>query len=324
MNWAMEQATGDPRAQCLLYVIADCANEEGIAWPGADWMAEKSQQSRATVYRRLEAMQALGLMLLFPRWTDDNGKIWREAGPGRWRTSPEIRLQFAVTIKQNPPPDDGPETPKSPPPLSQAETTPVAAERQGLSHCSDTVVSPVRQGSSHCCDDNHHLNQIDRIGDARARAGSKLTGGSKALASAFWKALGIETPLQIPPELAGIDHRAVMWEAAGWTVDLIETEARRFAGDDPPKPITYFEKVFATAFAKRQAPLPIVEVRQAEKLTVTRHGTANQGSGIIQAADRLNAIIDGFDDGQPAAGPARPEGLCGQAGTPAVRLLSQG
>jgi hypothetical protein len=114
----------------------------------------------------------------------------------------------------------------------------------------------------------------DRIGDAGAKL-SHFTDGSKALASAFCKALGYETPLQIPIEFAGIDWRATAWESAGWTVDLIDAEARRIGRD---KPLTYYEKVFATAFAKRQAPLPVVEVREAEKVTVT-HGTSQNRSG---------------------------------------------
>lgn len=153
MNWAMEQATGDPRAQCLLYVIADCANEEGVAWPGADWMATKSQQSRATVYRRLEMLQASGLLVMFPRWIDDAGKIWNAAATGRRRTSPEIRLQFGVIIKQIVPQEDAETEPESAPPLSQPETA--------LSQPSDSPISLARQGSSHCSDNNHHLNQED-------------------------------------------------------------------------------------------------------------------------------------------------------------------
>lgn len=114
-------------------------------------------------------------------------------------------------------------------------------------------------------------NQIDRIGSA----GASFTEGSKALAEAFWSALGFDSPLKIPPEFAGVDWRAIGWEQAGWTVDLIETEARRIG---PDKPLTYHEKVFATAFAKRQAPLPVVEIREAENLTVT-HGTNQTRSG---------------------------------------------
>ena len=127
----------------------------------------------------------------------------------------------------------------------------------------------------------------DRIGSARA---SKFTDGSKALASAFWKALGFANPLSIPPEFAGVDWRAIDWEAAGWTVDLIETEARRIG---PDKPLSYHEKVFATAFAKRQAPLPIVQIRQAETLTVT-HGTSQNQSGgsLIARINRELAAVE--------------------------------
>lgn len=135
-------------------------------------------------------------------------------------------------------------------------------------------------------DTEQTTEQIDRIVDAGA---SRFTEGSKALASALWKALGIDSPIACPPELAGADWRAIGWEQAGWTVDLIETEARRVG---PDKPLSYYEKVFATAFAKRQAPLPVVEVREAEKLTVN-HGTSERKSGsLIAAIDRQLAALE--------------------------------
>jgi len=120
----------------------------------------------------------------------------------------------------------------------------------------------------------------DRIGDARA---SSFTEGSKALTSAFWKALGFDSPLAVPPEFAGTDWRAIEWERAGWTVDLIDTETRRVGLG---KPLTYYEKVFATSFAKRQAPLPVVEVREAEKLTVTNGPSNNRSGGSLVASIR--------------------------------------
>jgi hypothetical protein len=122
----------------------------------------------------------------------------------------------------------------------------------------------------------------DRIGDARETP-SSFTEGSKALASSLWKALGFENVLQIPPEYAGVDWRALEWERAGWTADLIDAETRRIG---PGKPLTYYEKVFATAFAKRQTPLPTVEIRESQKITVTRHGTS---------APKSNSLIDHID-----------------------------
>ncbi len=131
----------------------------------------------------------------------------------------------------------------------------------------------------------------DRIGNAGA---SSFTEGSKALADVFLKALGFDTPLKVPPEFAGVDWRAINWETAGWTSDLIEAEARK---NGPYKPLSYHEKCFATAFAKRQAPLPIVEIKSAETLTVT-HGTSqNRSGGSLTAALRRDiAALKQSDD----------------------------
>jgi uncharacterized protein YdaU (DUF1376 family) len=160
---------------------------------------------------------------------------------------------------------------------------------------------------------------LDRIGDAHARGQSYFTEGSKRLANALWKALGFDDPMQIPPEFSGVDWRAVEWEKAGWTVDLIEAEARKLARDSPLKPLTYFEKVFATSFAKRQAPLPVVEIREAEKLTVTTHARTPGSGNVIQAADRLLDKLRSFD-----AGPSDDHQLRDATGAAASRLLSEG
>jgi uncharacterized protein YdaU (DUF1376 family) len=152
---------------------------------------------------------------------------------------------------------------------------------------------------------------LDRIGSAGASA---FTDGSKSLSAALWRGLGFDGPLSIPTEFAGADWRAVEWEKAGWTADLIESEARRIG---PGKPLLYHEKCFATAFAKRQTPLPVVEVKTAETITVTNH--VKPKSAVIQAIDDLNRTIAGFD------GPSRgPDELRGDAGENPPRLLSHG
>ena len=153
----------------------------------------------------------------------------------------------------------------------------------------------------------------DRMRDARA-TGSSFTEGSKTLASALWKALGFTHPIQIPPELAGADWRALEWEKSGWTVDLIDSQCRKVG---PGKPLIYYEKVFATEFAKRQAPLPVVEIREAEKVTVT-HGRNGKDRDIIASSDKLVSIIDSF-----GAGPSETDQLRGPEGPADVRLLSQ-
>jgi uncharacterized protein YdaU (DUF1376 family) len=172
-------------------------------------------------------------------------------------------------------------------------------------HCSSNATAMPEQPIT----DNQ---KEDRIGDARASK-SAFTEGSKALSASLWRGLSIESPLGIPPELAGADWRAIEWERAGWTEDLIETECRRVG---PGKPLNYYEKCFASAFAKRQAPLPNVEIRQAETITVN-HGKPK--AGIIQAADNLIAKLAEFD------GPPRePDELRGDARQDSPRLLSHG
>jgi hypothetical protein len=133
---------------------------------------------------------------------------------------------------------------------------------------------------------NTETETEDRIGEARATP-SVFTEGSKALASALWKALGFESPLQIPPEYAGVDYRAIEWERAGWTVDLIDAEVRRIGRS---KPLSYYEKVFATAFAKRQAPLPVVEISEAQKITVKNHGSSQ--NSVVAAAKRFGQYFE--------------------------------
>lgn len=154
---------------------------------------------------------------------------------------------------------------------------------------------------------------VDRIGEARAKP-SAFTEGSKALSDVLWKSLGFKTPLEIPPELAGADWRAIEWEKSGWTPDLIESQARRVG---PGKPLTYYEKVFATEHAKRQAPLPIVEVREAEKLEVKVNGRVQEAKSLSHISRRH--AEEGISFG------ARPEtpSLRGFEGGSDVRLLSK-
>lgn len=323
MTWVFG-LTVEPRAKIALLAIADHADDDGIAWPSRDLIADKSSQSRTTVNRRMAYLVDLGVISVHERFRDDGSQTTDEIRINLSLTPEEVMrrahgLKAACKAKnlsgEAVESDDDAASEFDTPPI-QLDTPPGQPEAPPIQHVAPPPI--------HCGHPQSEPSvEPDRIRDARARA-SMLTEGSKALASAFWRALGITRPLDIPHQLAGIDYRAVMWEQHGWDVSLIETEARRFAGDDPPKPISYFEKCFATAFAKRQAPLPIVQVKQAEQLTVTRHGTAQQGSGIIQAADRLNAIIDGFDDGRPSSGPSGPKELCGQTSAPTVRLLPQG
>lgn len=72
LNWAMDQKTDGPSAQSVLFVIADRASEHGVSrHADPDTIAQKTRQSRATVFRRLEEAERVGLLTRFTRHLDD-------------------------------------------------------------------------------------------------------------------------------------------------------------------------------------------------------------------------------------------------------------
>lgn len=148
--------------------------------------------------------------------------------------------------------------------------------------------------------------------DARAREASGLISAeAHALADAFLREVGFADPLDIPPEFAGIAHRAQVWIASGWREQFVLLTARKVmhGRTGPPHP-NYFEKAFANAFADLNRPVP--EGQATEKIH------AKTGN-VIAAADRLVDRIRQFDQPAPAEGPVRIG-----AGSPPVRAISQG
>lgn len=85
-NWAYEQELDGPSGQIVLLVIADCANEQGIAFPSIGYIAKKSRQSVSSVRRRLKDMETLGLLVRFVRTVK-----------GR-RISDELRLRLDHSV----------------------------------------------------------------------------------------------------------------------------------------------------------------------------------------------------------------------------------
>jgi hypothetical protein len=317
MTWAFGLPL-EPRAKIALLAIADNADDDGIAWPSRDLIASKSSQSRATINRRMKLLVDLRVVGVFERYREDGSQ-----------TTDEIRLDLALT------PDEVMRRTRALKACETPETDGESADDDGgeggcqVAPPPDQISTPgsadVTPRGYHCGNPHNEPSvEPDGRGDARARPVTMFTAGSRTLASVFWKALGFDGPLQIPPEFAGIDYRATMWEREGWPPDMIEAETRKFAPDRPFKPISYFEKVFATAFAKRQAPLPVVQVREAEQLTVNRNGrSGQQGQGnIIQAADRLVDALRRFDD--DGTGPGGSEEIRSGALAPPVRMLPKG
>ena len=88
MTWAFSLPL-EPRAKLTLLAIADHADDEGVAWPSRDRVAEKSSQSRATVIRKIKDLEELGLLALFQRFRKDGSQ-----------TTDEIRLDLTMTPDQ--------------------------------------------------------------------------------------------------------------------------------------------------------------------------------------------------------------------------------
>lgn len=93
-----------------------------------------------------------------------------------------------------------------------------------------------------------------------------------------------------PPGWCGAPMRVQSWLNQGWPSEIIlvavKATADRKTGP-PAASVQFFEKAIAEEVARQAAPLPIVEIRQAEQLTVTRHGTSrNQSGGSLTASIR--------------------------------------
>lgn len=133
MNWAMGARTDGVSAQCVLFVVADTANEHGVSiHADPDYIAARTRQSRATVFRRLKELEAAGALTRLKRFRDDGAPVY------------EIRLRLEVSIDYDNVSDDD-DDPQYIEGESQFET-------QGESQIETGKVSPVRQAESQSCD----------------------------------------------------------------------------------------------------------------------------------------------------------------------------
>jgi hypothetical protein len=86
MNWAMAQMVGGPSGKVVLMAYADYADENGVCWPAINTIAKITEQSRATVQRRLRDFEKIGIITRRERTRDDGSQ-----------TSDEITLQMHVS-----------------------------------------------------------------------------------------------------------------------------------------------------------------------------------------------------------------------------------
>jgi hypothetical protein len=158
--------------------------------------------------------------------------------------------------------------------------------------------------------------------DTKMRAGASLISAEAfEITTELEKACGFNLPEELPPGWCG----CAMWVQKclneGWIgavmVQSAGGVARRKKGGFIES-FKYLEKPLAEAMAEHRAPLPYVEVRQPEKLTVIANGKPQTGN-ILPASDRLVDKIGSFD-----AGPSNPDEVRGGTGAANVRLLSKG
>lgn len=132
MNWAMGARTDGVSAQCVLFVVADTANEHGVSiHADPDYIAERTRQSRATVFRRLKELEDAGALTRFKRYRDDGAPVYEV------RLHLDRSIDYVSAPNDHGPQDIEPESQIETPPESQSETPKVA---------------PVRQAESHSCD----------------------------------------------------------------------------------------------------------------------------------------------------------------------------
>ena len=61
-TWVWHETTAKGSDLLVLLALADSANDDGECWPGVDTIGSKTRMSRATVFRRLDALEEGGLI----------------------------------------------------------------------------------------------------------------------------------------------------------------------------------------------------------------------------------------------------------------------
>jgi hypothetical protein len=121
---------------------------------------------------------------------------------------------------------------------------------------------------------------VDDDGDASARAGNLCTPEALLLTEKLLVIAGHD-PAFWPPGWCGAPMRVQMWINQGWKPEIIAAAVTGAAGrkrGEPANSIQFFEKAIAEEHARQAAPLPKVEIREQQTITVN-HGTAKARSG---------------------------------------------
>jgi hypothetical protein len=116
-----------------------------------------------------------------------------------------------------------------------------------------------------------------------------------------------------PPGWMGAPMRIQAWLNQGWNPEIIVAAVQRVVAKARGRPINsvqFFENAIAEEVARQAAPLPIVEIRQAEK--VVSYGSHQTSGGSLTASIRRELAeleqSEGADIALPASGFLRISG----------------
>lgn len=156
------------------------------------------------------------------------------------------------------------------------------------------------------------------VEDGGGGARSKLVSDeAQETADALAAACGFPDPQNCPIGWYGAAAWVQKCFNEGWPAELMITAAKETSQrkrDGPIEHFKYLEKPLAKAIAEHLRPLPKIEIREAESVTVS-HGKPQ--NGIIRAADDLRRKVASFD-----GPPSRDFGIRDGQSAPAPRLLS--
>lgn len=150
---------------------------------------------------------------------------------------------------------------------------------------------------------SHTQIDVDDAVDASTRGGSLITPEALSLTEKLLVIAGHD-PSFWPPGWCGAPMRVQTWTDQGWKPEIIIAAVTSVAARKrgaPANSITFFEKAIAEEHARQAAPLPTVEIREPETITVN-HGTRTQFS-VAAVAKRQAEYFESQARGRLASDP---------------------
>jgi len=199
MNWAMSCRTDGVSAQCVLYIVADTANENGVSiHADPDYISARTRQSRATVFRRLKELEAAGALSRFKKYRPDGAPVY------------EIRLHMDRHIDYDKAPqigEGGEHEPESQIETRTGETGEVAPVRQAESQSCDSIENPSKSPEDSPLTPQEGGSEVDGWEQFKAIwEGDGVPIGRVSIAKPLFAALGPAERAQVTKAARGYLH----------------------------------------------------------------------------------------------------------------------